>query len=234
MAGHSQFANIKHRKNAQDAKRAKLFTKIQRQIFVAAKSGLTDPELNSRLKSAIAIGKSVNLPKDRIEYAIKKATDSSNENYEEIRYNGYINGVALIVETLTDNKNRTANNIRSIFTKCGGSLGETGSVEFMFEHVGSILCDGNDEKLFDIAVKANAKDMEQEGEKCIIFTAIEDLHKIISQIENNVKIEESSIIWRSTIYADEKTEDEKILINKAISLLEDDDDVQCVYHNMLS
>ena len=179
MAGHSKFSNIKHRKGAQDAKRAKLFTKLQREITVAAKLGQPDPEFNPRLRGAIIAARGQNMPKDRIDGAVKKATAAGEgDNYEEIRYEGYgPAGIAIIVEALTDNRNRTAGDVRSYFTKAGGSLGETGSVSFMFDHVGLIIYDkniGDDEAVFEAALEAGAEDVQSQEEVHAITCATDD------------------------------------------------------------
>ena len=174
MAGHSHSSNIKHRKGAQDAKKAKIFTKLQREITVAAKTGQADPEFNARLRNAIIAARTSNMPKDRIESAIKKATSAGEgENFEEIRYEGYgPNGIAFIVQALTDNRNRTAGEIRSIFTKAGGSLGESGSVAFMFDHIGLIEYEAkaaSEENMFETAFEAGANDVVSK-EDCHIIT----------------------------------------------------------------
>ncbi len=179
MAGHSQFANIKHRKGAQDAKKAKLFTKIMREITVSAKTGQSDPEYNPRLRNALIEARVNNIPKDRIETAIKKVTSGiDNQNFEEIRYEGYApDGIAIIVEALTDNRNRTASEVRSIFTKMGGALGETGSVGFMFERVGVIQFLKNvasEEIMFETALEAGASDVESSVDEHVVITAPEN------------------------------------------------------------
>ena len=169
MAGHSKFKNIQFRKGAQDKKRAKIFAKISKEITVAAKLGLPDPNANPRLRSAIALGKAQNMPKDNIERAIKKSYDENGENYESVRYEGFgIEGVGLIVETLTDNRNRTAGDIRSVFSKHGGNLGETGSVSFMFNHLGIVKFPksaGNFDDIFEDINKGNVNKGLFENEK---------------------------------------------------------------------
>ena len=179
MAGHSQFANIKHRKGAQDAKKAKVFTKIIREITVAAKSGQPDPNFNPRLRNALIEARTKNLPKDRIDAAIKKATSAAcGENFDEIRYEGYAaGGVAVIVEALTDNRNRTASEVRSIFTKMGGALGETGSVGFMFDRVGVIQFEGkvtSEENMLEAAIDAGADDVQSSIDFHFVVTSIEN------------------------------------------------------------
>ena len=165
MSGHSQFSNIKHRKGAQDAKKAKVFTKIIREITVAVKNGQPDPNFNPRLRNALIEARVKNLPKDRIDAAIKKGSSIvGGDNFDEIRYEGYApGGIALIVEALTDNRNRTASEVRSLFTKFGGALGETGSVGFMFDHVGIIQFEGkvaSEEQMFEAALEAGAEEVE--------------------------------------------------------------------------
>ena len=164
MAGHSQFKNIMHRKGRQDAARSKMFSKLAREITVAAKSGMPDPAMNPRLRLAVQSAKAESMPKDNIQRAINKAVGGEGENYEEVRYEGYgPGGVALIVEALTDNRNRTASNVRAAFTKAGGALGETGSVSFMWNRVGEIVYPakaGGADKVMDAAIEAGADDVE--------------------------------------------------------------------------
>ena len=163
MAGHSQFKNIMHKKGKQDAIRSKLFSKLAREITVAAKMGLPDPAMNARLRSAVLEARAENMPKDNIDRAIKKASSADTENYDEVRYEGYApGGVAVIVEALTDNRNRTAGEVRSYFTKAGGSLAETGAVSFMFDRVGLIVFDrkvADDEAMLEAAIEAGADDV---------------------------------------------------------------------------
>jgi YebC/PmpR family DNA-binding regulatory protein len=237
MAGHSQFANIKHRKGAQDKKRAKLFTKILREIGVAAKTGQPDPEFNPRLRNAIIDARTNNLPKDRIEAAVKKATSGTdNENFDEIRYEGYASGgIALIVEALTDNRNRTAGEVRSIFTKSGGSLGETGSVNFMFDHVGIIQFDGqkiSEEEIFESAIEAGADDVECSSEIHLVITSIENFSstrdKLIEKFGDPIS---AKIEWKAKelIEISDLEKAQKLL--KLVDNLEDCDDVQFVCGN---
>ena len=174
MAGHSQFKNIMHKKGKQDAIRSKLFSKLAREITVAAKLGMPDPAMNARLRAAVIEARAENMPKDNIERAIKKASSADTENYEEVRYEGYApGGVALIVEALTDNRNRTAGEVRSYFTKSGGSLAETGAVSFMFDRVGSITFDrtiATDDAMLEAAIEAGADDVVSEGDEHEIIT----------------------------------------------------------------
>lgn len=236
MAGHSKWATTKHKKFAKDAKKANVLTKAYRNILVAAKSGLPDPNLNAKLALAISNAKSVNMPKDRIEMAIKNATShGSGENYEEIRYNGYLGGVGIIIEVLTDNKNRSASDVRAIFTKHGGALGETGSVEFMFQRVGVIeytQTQNTFEELFDIAIECGAEDIEDLGDnKIVIYTKFDDMHNVRNAL--NTKIGESSgsnFAWIPTNLID-LNEDEKERLETFLDKLDDMDDVQEVFHN---
>ena len=238
MAGHSQFANIKHRKGAQDAKKAKLFTKLQREITVAAKSGQPDPEFNARLRNAIIAARANNMPKDRIESAIKKATSAGEgDNFEEIRYEGYgANGVAFIVNALTDNRNRTAGEVRSIFTKSGGSLGESGSVVFMFDHIGLIEYEANivnAETMFEAALEAGASDVESNNDWHIITCATDNFSQVRdSLIAKFGDPKTARLDWRpkNTVELDAEAA-EKIL--RMVDLLEDNDDVQLVAGNYI-
>ncbi|NBV05764.1 MAG: YebC/PmpR family DNA-binding transcriptional regulator [Proteobacteria bacterium] len=237
MAGHSQFANIKHRKGAQDAKKAKRFTKILREITVAAKTGQPDINFNPRLRNAVIEARTNNMPKDRIDAAIKKASGGNDtENFEAIRYEGYApNGIAIIVEALTDNRNRTASEVRSIFTKAGGALGETGSVNFMFDHVGVIQFAAKiagEEEMFEAALEAGANEVESSF----------DLHVIITEIENFASVRDTLIEkfgdplsakfdWKAknTIEVLDLEQAQKLM--KMIDALEDCDDVQMVTGN---
>src|SRR6185312_600434 len=187
MAGHSQFKNIMHRKGRQDAVRSKMFSKLAREITVAAKAGLPDPTMNARLRLAIQSAKAQSMPKDNIDRAIKKAAGNDGENYDEVRYEGYgPGGTAIIVEALTDNRNRTASNARSIFTKAGGALGETGSVSFSFDHVGEItykLSAGDADKVMEAAIEAGADDVETDEEGHYITCAFESLGEVAKALE---------------------------------------------------
>ena len=237
MAGHSQFANIKHRKNAQDNKRSKLFTKLQREITVAARTGQPDPDFNARLRSAIIEAKSNNMPKDRIDGAIKKVINGNDgENFEEIRYEGYANGgIAMIVEALTDNRNRTAGEVRSIFSKMGGALGETGSVGFLFDHVGVIQFKGDialEDDVLETAIECGAIDVESTKEIHIIFCKVVDFSDVRdSLIEKYGDPISAKLDWRAKdlIEIGDVEQAEKLL--KLIDSLEDLDDVQSVTGN---
>ena len=234
MAGHSKFKNIMHRKGAQDKKRSKVFSKLSKEITVAAKMGTPDPTMNPRLRSAITAARAQNMPKDNIDRAIKRS-QASDENFEEVRYEGFgIGGVGVIVEALTDNRNRTASEVRSLFSKHGGNLGETGAVSFMFDRVGEIEFDqkvASPEEMFEAALEAGADDCESNDEGHVLYCDAELLHEVSGKLEKQFKNPKSShIIWRpqnSVDLDDEKGE--KLL--KMLEALEDNDDVQSVYAN---
>jgi YebC/PmpR family DNA-binding regulatory protein len=235
MAGHSQFKNIMHKKGKQDAIRSKLFSKLAREITVAAKLGLPDPSMNARLRAAIIAARAENMPKDNIERAIKKASAADAENYEEVRYEGYApGGVAVIVEALTDNRNRTAGEVRSYFSKAGGSLAETGAVSFMFDHVGLIEFDAkaaSEDAMLEAAIDAGAEDVVSTKEGHEIITTLESMRDIAQALESKFgEPRKASFIWRpqSTISVDDEA-GEKII--RLIDSLEDNDDVQNVYAN---
>jgi YebC/PmpR family DNA-binding regulatory protein len=235
MAGHSQFKNIMHRKGRQDSVRSKMFSKLAREITVAAKTGLPDPSMNASLRLAIQNAKAQSMPKDNIDRAIKKASGGDGENYEQIRYEGYgPGGTAVIVEALTDNRNRTASNVRSTFTKAGGQLGETGSVSFSFDHVGEITYKasvGNADKVMEAAIEAGADDVASDEDGHTIICGFEAINEVSKALEAALgEAETVKIVWKAqnTIPVD----DEKaISIMKLIDTLEDDDDVQSVYSN---
>lgn len=235
MAGHSQFKNIMHRKGRQDAVRAKLFSKLAREITVAAKEGMPDPAMNPRLRLAVQNAKAQSMPKDNIERAIKKATGGDGENYEEIRYEGYgPGGVAVIVEALTDNRNRTASAVRAIFTKNGGNMGETGSVSFMFDRVGEIVYPleaGDAEKMLEAAIEAGADDVQSDEDGHTVLCAFESLGEVSRMLEDQLG-EANSVkaIWKPKTLTD-VDEDRAGTLMKLIGVLEDDDDVQNVYAN---
>ncbi len=235
MAGHSKWANIQHRKGRQDAARSKLFSKLAKEITVAAKMGDPDPEKNPRLRLAVKEAKKQSLPKDVIERAIKKATGGDAENYDEIRYEGYgPGGVAVIVEAMTDNRNRTASSVRSIFTKNGGNLGETGSVGFMFERKGEILYPlsaGDLETVFEAALEAGAEDVEDTDEGYVIVTADTDLASVAGELEETLgEAETAKLVWRPNTTTELDLEGMQKLM-KLVDALEDDDDVQRVTTN---
>ncbi|KHJ54803.1 transcriptional regulator [Aureimonas altamirensis] len=235
MAGHSQFKNIMHRKGRQDAVRSKLFSKLAREITVAAKSGLADADMNPRLRLAINNAKAQSMPKDNIERAIKKAAGGEGDNYESVRYEGYgPAGVAVIVEALTDNRNRTASNVRSYFTKSGGALGETGSVAFMFDRVGEIVYPvsaGDADTIMEAAIEAGADDVQSDEDGHRIITAFEDIGDVANALEASLGEAESvKAIWRPQTSAPVDEEKAQSIL-RLIANLEDDDDVQNVYAN---
>lgn len=235
MAGHSKFANIKHRKGAQDKKRAKIFSRLSKEITIAAKMGLPEPDANPRLRTAIAAARAQNMPKDNIERAIKKSADTGGDNFEEVRYEGFgPGGIGVIVETLTDNRNRTAGDIRAIFTKNGGNLGETGSVSFMFDRCGAIAYPpeaAGVETIFDAAIEAGAEDVNSDEDGHEIFCAMEELHNVAAALEEKLGAAPNArIIWKpqNDIAVDEKNAEQII---KLMDALDDIDDVQNVYAN---
>lgn len=237
MAGHSQFKNIMHRKGAQDKKKAKLFSKIAREITVAARSGQADPNMNPRLRSALTAAREANMPNDRIKRAIEAANPNSADaaNYEEMRYEGYgPGGVAVIVEALTDNRNRTAGDVRSTFTKNGGTMGETGSVSFMFAKIGSVVYPASvlaEDKMFEAAVEAGADNVETVDGTYEITTKPADFLSVKETLEKTLGPAQSSgIIWKpSTTTAVDAEQAQEIF--DLIEALEDFDDVQNVFTN---
>jgi YebC/PmpR family DNA-binding regulatory protein len=235
MAGHSQFKNIMHRKGRQDAVRSKMFSKLAREITVAAKTGLPDPSMNARLRLAIQNAKAQSMPKDNIERAIKKASGADSENYEEVRYEGYgPGGVAVIVEALTDNRNRTASSVRSTFSKAGGALGETGSVSFSFDRVGEITYKpsvGDADSVMEAAIEAGAEDVTSDEDGHTIICGFEDIGEVSKALEDKLgEAETVKAIWKAqnTVPVDEEKAQS---LMKLIDTLEDDDDVQNVYSN---
>lgn len=236
MSGHSQFKNIMHRKGAQDARRAKEFSKIIREITVAAKTGLPDPNSNPRLRAAIALARTVNMPKDNIDRAIKKAAGNADaDNYQEVRYEGYgPSGVAIIVEALTDNRNRTASDIRAAFNKYGGSLGEMNSVAFMFERMGVITYPqtiADYDTVFEAALEADADNVEENTGYYEITCAMEKFFSVRDALETRFKDPESAKIeWRPANMVSLDEDNARTLL-KLIEVLEDHDDVQNVFAN---
>ena len=235
MAGHSQFKNIMHRKGRQDAVRSKLFGKLAREITVAAKLGLPDPGMNPRLRAAIIAARAENMTKDTIERAIKKALGGDAENYDEIRYEGYgPGGVAVIVEVLTDNKNRTAGEVRASFTKHGGNLAETGAVSFMFDHVGVVEFDAkaaSADAMLEAAIEAGAEDVVSSENGHEIYTTQDDLAAVSKALEGKFgEPRKSALVWKpqNTVAVDDE-KGETLL--KLIETLNDNDDVQNVYAN---
>jgi YebC/PmpR family DNA-binding regulatory protein len=235
MAGHSQFKNIMHRKGKQDKVRSKVFAKLAREITVSAKMGMPDPAFNPRLRAAILAARAENMPKDNIERAVKKASGADTENYDEMRYEGYApGGVAVIVEALTDNHNRTAGEVRSIFTKAGGNLGTTGSVAFMFDRVGQVEYDAkvaDADAMLEAAIEAGAEDVVSDENGHQIFTAADDLGEVSKALESKFgEPRKSALMWKpqNTVAVDDEA-GEKIL--KLIEALDDNDDVQSVTAN---
>jgi len=235
MAGHSKWANIQHRKGRQDAARSKLFSKLAKEITVAAKMGDPDPDKNPRLRLAVKEAKSQSVPKDVIDRAMKKSQGGDAESYDEIRYEGYgPGGVAVIVEAMTDNRNRTASTVRSTFTKCGGNLGETGSVSFMFDRKGQVLYPlevGDEDTVMMAALEAGAEDVETTEDGHAIFCADTDLNEVSNALEAQLGESESAkLIWKPQTTTELDLEGMEKLM-KLIDTLEDDDDVQRVTAN---
>ncbi|MDX2307477.1 MAG: YebC/PmpR family DNA-binding transcriptional regulator [Hyphomicrobium sp.] len=235
MAGHSQFKNIMHRKGKQDAMKAKVFAKLAREITVAAKSGTPDPAMNPRLRLAIQDARAENMPKDNIERAIKKAAGSDMANFENVRYEGYApGGVAVIVEALTDNRNRTGGVVRSVFTKYGGNLGSTGSVSHMFAHVGEIAfksAAGSAEKVLEAAIEAGADDVQSDEAGHLVTCSFDSLGTVAGALEEALGEPQSvKTVWRPNL-STTVDEDAAASIMKMIAALEDDDDVQSVFAN---
>ena len=235
MAGHSKFKNIQHRKGAQDKKRAKIFSRLAKEITVAAKMGMADPDSNPRLRTAILAARAQNMPKDNIERAIKKSADADGENYDEVRYEGFgPGGIGVIVETLTDNRNRTASDVRSTFSKSGGNMGETGSVSFMFDRVGSIEYGpeaATAEAVFDAAIEAGAEDVISGEDGHEIVCSMEVLHSVVDVLAGVLgEPQVASIVWKpqNDVPVDAEAA-EKVL--KFMDALDDLDDVQNVYAN---
>ena len=236
MAGHSQFKNIMYRKGAQDKKRAKVFTKIIRELTTAARFGLPDPNANPRLRAAILAARQANMPKDTVERAIKRgAGGEGGEAYEEVRYEGYgPGGVAVIVEALTDNRNRTASEVRAAFAKSGGALGETNSVSFQFDHVGEIAYPGSAasaDDMLDAAIEAGAADAESDAEGHVVISAPDDVITVRDALESRFGAPDSArLAWRPKNHA-VIDEDTATSLFKLLETLEDSDDVQNVYAN---
>ena len=235
MAGHSKIKNVQHRKGAQDKKRAKVFSRLSKEITIAAKMGMPDPDSNPRLRTAITAARAQNMPKDNIERAIKKSADAGGENYEEVRYEGFgPGGIGVIVETLTDNRNRTAGDVRTVFTKSGGNLGETGSVSFMFDRRGAVEYPGevaDADAVFEAAIEAGAEDVESNEDAHEILCAMEELHNVAAALEGALGPPHSEqVVWKpqNEISVDEETA-EKVL--RMMEALDDLDDVQNVYAN---
>jgi len=237
MAGHSKFKNIMHRKGAQDKKRSAMFSKLSREITVAAKMGLPDPDMNPRLRAAVLAAKAQSMPKDNIQRSIDKAAKGDGENYEEIRYEGFgPGGVALIVEALSDNRNRTATNVRTAFSKNGGNLGASGSVSHGFERMGLIeygAAAGDSEKVLEAAIEAGADDVDSDEDGHEVWTSIDSLHEVAKAMEGPLgEAEAVKLGWKPSTEVSVTGEDVGTLM-KLIDTLEEDDDVQTVSGNFL-
>ena len=235
MAGHSHWAGIKHKKGRADKERSKVFSKLSREITVAAKLGDKDPDMNPRLRAAIQAAKQANMPKDNISRAISKSEMSSNKNYESLRYEGFaLSNVALIIETLTDNKNRSASSIRTILQKNGGRLGETGSTKHMFSNCGVIHVDKEkikEEEIFEIAINAGAKDCISLDKIFEIITEKEDFYKIKTELEKKIEtFNYFSIEWRPVNIVN-LNRDQSEQVSEVLTSLEEIDDVQNVFTN---
>jgi YebC/PmpR family DNA-binding regulatory protein len=235
MAGHSQFKNIMHKKGRADKARSKLFSKLAREITVSAKLGMPDPAFNPRLRAAILAARAENMPKDNIERAIKKSQGSESENYDEIRYEGYgPGGVAVIVEALTDNRNRTAGEVRAIFSKSGGNLAETGAVSFMFDHVGVVEYDAavaSADAMLEAAIEAGAEDVASGDDGHQVFTTTDTLAEVAKALEAKFgEPRKAAMLWKpqNTVGLDDEA-GEKVL--RLIETLDDNEDVQNVYAN---
>jgi YebC/PmpR family DNA-binding regulatory protein len=235
MAGHSKFKNIMHRKGAQDKKRSAMFSKLSRELTVAAKMGSPDPEMNPRLRAAVSAAKAQSMPKDNIQRAIDKAAGGDAETYEALRYEGFgPGGTALIVEALTDNRNRTATNVRTIFSKNGGNLGASGSVSHGFERLGLVsypASAGSADQVLEAAIEAGADDVESDEEGHEIWTSIDSLHEVARALERALGEAESvTLAWRPAASVEVEGDDAAQLV-KLIDALEEDDDVQTVWGN---
>ncbi len=239
MSGHSKFANIKHKKEKNDAAKGKIFTIIGRELAVAVKEGGPDPNNNSRLRDVIAKAKANNMPNDTIDRGIKRAAgDAGAVNYEHITYEGYgPSGIAIIVETLTDNKNRTASNVRNAFTKGNGSLGTNGCVSYMFDQKGQIIidreeCDMDADDLMMLALDAGAEDFSEEEDSFEILTAPDDLTAVREALEKEgIAMAQAEVTMLPQTYVTLTDENDIKFLNRTLDLLDDDDDVQAVYHN---
>ncbi len=236
MAGHSKFKNIMHRKGAQDKKRSAAFSKLSREITVAARAGLPDPDMNARLRSAILAARAQSMPNDNIKRAIEKASGGEGENYEEVRYEGFgPGGVSLIIESLTDNRNRTATNVRTAVSKNGGNLGASGSVSHAFDRMGLINYPakaGDADTVFEAALEAGAEDVSSSEDGHEIWTTIESLHGVAKALEPVLgEAEGIKLAWRPQTQVTLATVEDAALLMKLIDTLDDDDDVQTVWAN---
>ncbi len=235
MAGHSKYKNIMHRKGAQDKKRSAQFSKLAREVTVAAKMGMPDPDMNPRLRAAVNAAKAQSMPKDNIQRAIDKAVRGDAETYEEVRYEGYgPGGVALIVEALTDNRNRTATNVRTAFAKNGGNLGASGTVSHGFERLGLIeypASAGDEDKVLGAAIDAGAEDVESDAEGHAIWTSIDRLHEVARALEPALgEAEAVKLAWKPSLKVD-VGESEAGTLFRLIDVLDEDDDIQTVWGN---
>jgi len=235
MAGHSKWANIQHRKGKQDKMRSKVFSKLAKEITVAAKMGMPDPDMNPRLRLAVKAAKAVSMPKDVIDRAIKKSQLGEGADYSEIRYEGYgVNGIAIMAEALTDNLNRTASNVRSYFSKCGGNMGQTGSVSHSFDRVGEItypVTAGSADDVMMAALEAGADDVESDEDGHWIYCSVESLNEVSDALEKSLgESTESKLIWKAQSLTEVDLETAQKLM-RLIDMLEEDDDVQTVTHN---
>ena len=235
MAGHSKWANIQHRKGKQDAARSKMFSKLAKEITVAAKMGDPDPDKNPRLRLAVKAAKSQSMPKDVIDRAIKKSQGGDAADYTEIRYEGYgVNGIAIIVEALTDNLNRTASNVRSYFTKCGGNLGQTGSVSHGFDRLGEVsfpVAAGDADAVMMAALDAGASDVESDEDGHWVYCEVDGLSAVTEALEKTLgEASEAKLIWKPQTRTEVDLETAQKLM-RLIDMLEEDDDVQNVTHN---
>jgi YebC/PmpR family DNA-binding regulatory protein len=235
MAGHSKFKNIMHRKGAQDKKRSAMFSKLSREITVAAKMGLPDPDMNARLRAAVLAAKAQSMPKDNIQRSIDKASSGDAENYEEIRYEGFgPGGVSLIIEALSDNRNRTATNVRTAFSKNGGNLGASGSVSHGFERLGLIefpASAGDADTVLEAAIEAGADDVESDEDGHRVWTGVDGMHEVAKALEAALGEPEAvKLAWRPQTPVEVGDEQAGQLV-KLIDTLEDDDDVQTVWGN---
>ena len=235
MAGHSQFKNIMHRKGRQDKVRSKLFGKLAREITVSAKLGLPDPAMNARLRAAVLAARAENMPKDGIERAIKKGAGNDSENYEDMRYEGYgPGGVAVIIEALTDNRNRTAGEVRATFTKAGGNLAETGAVSFMFDHVGAVEFDAkvaSADQMLEAAIEAGAEDVVSSESGHEIYTTVDSLRDVAKALEGRFgEPRKAALVWKpkNTVAIDDEKGEQMIGL---LETLNENDDVQNVYAN---
>ena len=235
MAGHSKWANIQHRKGKQDKARSKVFSKLAKEITVAARMGMPDVDMNPRLRLAVKAAKAVSMPKDVIDRAVKKSQMGDGADYTEIRYEGYgAGGIAIMVEAMTDNLNRTASNVRSYFTKCGGNMGQTGSVSHGFDRVGEVSYPagvGSEDEVMMAALEAGADDVESDEDGHWIYCPVEALNAVSDALEKALgESSESKLIWKAQSLTEVDLETAQKLM-KLIDMLEEDDDVQTVTHN---